>query len=86
MNDHLDDNIVAFSKGVGPGDPGPASLSPDDIAFETNTLNNTRTIYYEWSRFDKKWNKLSEEDPDPNQSSLPQGLFDGQIIEVETPI
>jgi hypothetical protein len=78
MDDSLDDNIVAFAK------LPPASLNPADIMEET--VSSTRTIYYEWSRIDKKWNKLNEEDPDPNQSSLPQGLFDGQIIEVETPI
>ena len=77
-----DENIVAFSKGEFP--PEPASLNQAGIIPEAQS--NTRTIYYEWSRIDKKWNKLNEEDPNPDQSTLPQGLFDGQIIEVETPI
>lgn len=42
-----------------------------------------RVVYYEWSKSENKWLKLRDSDPDPDQSVLPSGKFDGQIIEVE---
>jgi hypothetical protein len=38
-------------------------------------------VYYEWSKTENKWLKLRENDPDPDQS-LPNGDFDGQVIEI----
>ena len=42
----------------------------------------TNFIYYEWNQADKLWVKLRDADPDPDQTSLAPGKFDGQIIEI----
>lgn len=42
----------------------------------------TNFIYYEWNQADRLWVKLRDADPDPDQSILAPGKFDGQIIEI----
>lgn len=42
----------------------------------------TNFIYYEWNQADRLWVKLRDADPDPDQSTLASGKFDGQIIEI----
>ena len=41
-------------------------------------------IYYEWNQADRLWVKLRDADPDPDQSILAPGKFDGQIIEISS--
>lgn len=41
-------------------------------------------IYYEWNQADRLWVKLRDADPDPDQSILVPGKFDGQIIEISS--
>lgn len=72
--------IIAFSKGSNPEEP---LLGRIQNTFTPPTSNIV--VYYEWDKSNKKWNKTNDTDPEPIQSSLPSGLFDGQIIEVEIP-
>jgi hypothetical protein len=39
--------------------------------------------YYEWNARDKIWTKLIQTDPEP--PIMPDGKFDGQIVEIRKP-
>lgn len=75
-SDFLFDDIIAFAgkdHHLQPHvhDPNPLSAPAENL------------VYYEWNRALGKWIKLQETDPEPDQKNLPNGLFDGQIIEVQ---
>ncbi len=50
---------------------------------EAKSTPKSSVVYYEWNKLDKKWIKLRDIDPEPNQALLPAGKFDGQIIEIK---
>lgn len=77
MNYYQNERIIAFDKGI----PGPE----DEFSAEFIEVADTPTkiVFYEWDKANKLWTKTKVDDPEPNQDQLPNGLFDGQIIEVE---
>lgn len=70
-SDFFDDDIVAFDVNKHPHHPEP-HIRPLSL----------RSAYYEWSRPQNRWLKIRESDPEPDQN-MPDGSFDGQIIEIE---
>jgi len=78
-SDFFDDSIIAFT-----GEKHHhAHHEHSPHAHGEGTPESLRFMYYEWSKLENKWLKLRDEDPEPDQAALPNGKFDGQIIEVE---
>lgn len=71
-SDFFDEMITAFT----------AKHTHDEFHYHFAPLS-LQVVYYEWNKKDQKWTKLRESDPEPDQSILPIGKFDGQLIEVE---
>lgn len=72
--DFFDESIIAFAK------DGHSHISHDHTATPSSLAT---LVYYEWNKSSNMWVKLRDEDPEPDQSTLPNGKFDGQIVEVE---
>lgn len=76
------EKIIAFTKDEPPMEPAYARLDTDSSG-QPSIDTSTFLVFYEWDKTNKKWTKTKDSDPEPIQEQLPNGLFDGQIIEVE---
>lgn len=71
-SDFFDEKIVAFE----------ISKHHHHLEHESVLPQSSSVVYYEWDKQESKWLKLRETDPEPDQS-IPNGSFDGQIIEID---